>query len=187
MSKTIRIRTTPNGDDNSIKINMEQDFDFVEILSLKISQKELYTTFCAGYGAIVGRVSINGGFGVPNAKVSVFIPVSELDRENDKIFGLYPFETITDKGPNGLRYNLLSNDNQTIDDCFTPVGDFPDKRTFLDDDTMLDIYCEYYKFTTTTNAAGDYMIFGAPVGAQIMHIEADVSDIGIISQNHLIL
>tara|TARA_R110000868_G_scaffold21019_5_gene87908 strand:- start:176 stop:4222 length:4047 start_codon:yes stop_codon:yes gene_type:complete len=183
MSKTIRIRTTPNGDDNFIKINMEQDFDFVEILSLKISQKELYTTFCAGYGAIVGRVSVNGGFGVPNAKVSVFIPVSDLDKENDKIFGLYPFETITDKGPNGLRYNLLSNDNQTIDDCFTPVGDFPDKRTFLDDDTMLDIYCEYYKFTTTSNAAGDYMIFGAPVGAQIMHVEADVSDIGIISQN----
>ena len=161
---------------------MEQDFDFVEILSLKISQKELYTTFCAGYGAIVGRVSVNGGFGVPNAKVSVFIPVSELDRENDKIFGLYPFETITDKGSNGLRYNLLSKDNQTNDDCFTPVGDFPDKRTFLDDDTMLDIYCEYYKFTTTSNAAGDYMIFGAPVGAQIMHVEADVSDIGIISQ-----
>ena len=161
---------------------MEQDFDFVEILSLKISQKELYTTFCAGYGAIVGRVSVNGGFGIPNAKVSVFIPVSELDRENDKIFGLYPFETITDKGSNGLRYNLLSKDNQTNDDCFTPVGDFPDKRTFLDDDTMLDIYCEYYKFTTTSNAAGDYMIFGAPVGAQIMHVEADVSDIGIISQ-----
>ena len=32
MSKTIRIRTTPNGDDKFIKINMEQDFDFVEIL-----------------------------------------------------------------------------------------------------------------------------------------------------------
>lgn len=182
MSKTIRIRTTPNGDDKFIKINMEQDFDFVEILSLKISQKDLYTTFCAGYGAIVGRVSVNGGFGVPNAKVSVFIPVSDLDRENDKIFGLYPFETISDKGPNGLRYNLLSKENQTNDDCFTPVGDFPDKRTFLDDDTMLDIYCEYYKFTTTTNAAGDYMIFGVPTGAQIMHAEADVSDIGIISQ-----
>lgn len=182
MSKTIRIRTTPNGDDKFIKINMEQDFDFVEILSLKISQKELYTTFCAGYGAIVGRVSVNGGFGVPNAKVSVFIPVSDLDRENDKIFGLYPFETISDLGPNGLRYNLLSKENQTNDDCFTPVGDFPDKRTFLDSDTMLDIYCEYYKFTTTTNAAGDYMIFGVPTGAQIMHAEADVSDIGIISQ-----
>ena len=182
MSKTIRIRTTPNGDDKFIKINMEQDFDFVEILSLKISQKELYTTFCAGYGAIVGRVSVNGGFGVQNAKVSVFIPVSELDRENDKIFGLYPFETISDLGPNGLRYNLLSKENQTNDDCFTPVGDFLDKRTFLDSDTMLDIYCEYYKFTTTTNAAGDYMLFGVPTGAQIMHAEADVSDIGVISQ-----
>jgi len=182
MSKTIRIRTTPNGGDNFIKINMEQDFDFVEVLSLKIAQKDLYTTFCADYGAVVGRVIVNNGFGVPNAKISVFIPVSDLDAENDEIFSLYPFETVTDTGPNGLRYNLLPETNETNDDCFTPIGDFPRKRTFLDDDRMLDIYCKYYKFTTTTNQSGDYMIFGVPVGAHTMYVEADLSDIGIISQ-----
>jgi hypothetical protein len=182
MSKTIRIRTVPNGGDNFIKINMEQDFDFVEVLSLKISQKDLYQTFCADYGAVVGRVIVNNGFGVPNAKVSIFIPISDLDRDNDEIFSLYPFETITDVRPNGQRYNLLPNSNENIDECFTPIGDFPKKRTFLDDDRMLEIYCKYYKFTTTTNQSGDYMIFGVPAGSHTMYVEADISDIGIISQ-----
>lgn len=182
MSKTIRIRTTPNGGDNFIKINMEQDFDFVEVLSLKISQKDLYTTFCADYGAVVGRIIVNNGFGVPNAKVSIFIPVSDLDAENDEIFSRYPYEKITDTGPNGLRYNLLPNSNETNDDCFTPVGDFPKKRTFLDDDRMLEIYCKYYKFSTTTNQSGDYMIFGVPVGTYTVYVEADLSDVGIVSQ-----
>jgi hypothetical protein len=182
MSKTIRIRTTPNGGDNFIKINMEQDFDFVEVLSLKITQKDLYQTFCADYGAVVGRVIVNNGFGVPNAKISIFIPVSDLDADNDEIFSLYPYETVTDIGPNGLRYNLLPSTNETNDDCFTPIGDFPKKRTFLDDDRMLEIYCKYYKFSTTTNQSGDYMIFGVPVGAHTMYVEADLSDVGIVSQ-----
>jgi hypothetical protein len=182
MSKTIRIRTTPNGGDNFIKINMEQDFDFVEVLSLKIAQKDLYQTFCADYGAVVGRVIVNNGFGVPNAKISIFIPVSDLDADNDEIFALYPYETVTDIGPNGLRYNLLPSTNETNDDCFTPIGDFPKKRTFLDDDRMLEIYCKYYKFSTTTNQSGDYMIFGVPVGAHTMYVEADLSDVGIVSQ-----
>jgi hypothetical protein len=68
MSKSIRIRTTPNGEDNFVKIKLDQSFDFLEILSLKISQEELYRIFAADYGVIVGRVIANRGFGVPNAK-----------------------------------------------------------------------------------------------------------------------
>jgi hypothetical protein len=44
------------------------------------------------------------------------------------------------------------------------------------------IYCKYYKFTTTTNDSGDYMIFGLPIGAHNLHVEADLSDIGFLSQ-----
>jgi len=183
MGKSIRIRTTPNGDDKFLKINLEQDFDFVEILSLKLTQKELYTKFCADYGAIVGRVTVNNGFGVPNAKVSVFVPVSEADAMNPEIYGEYPYETISDLDSDGVRYNLLSANNDTNNECFTPVGSFPNKRGFLDDDDLLDVYCEYYKYTTTTNDAGDYMIFGVPTGAQVMYAEADMSDIGVISQH----
>ena len=37
MSKSVRVRTTPNGDDNYIKVELKQDFDLLEILSLKLS------------------------------------------------------------------------------------------------------------------------------------------------------
>ena len=82
MSKSIRIRTTPGGEDKYIKVKLDQDFDFIEILSLKIGQDEVYRKFCADYGVIAGRVIANNGFGVQNAKISVFIPISDVAKEN---------------------------------------------------------------------------------------------------------
>ena len=93
MNKSIRIRTTP-GEDRNIQIKVEQDFDVLEILSLKISQQDLYNTFCADYGVVVGRVIANQGFGVPNAKVSVFVPISSEDERNDLIRDLYPYKAV---------------------------------------------------------------------------------------------
>src|SRR5690348_494287 len=113
MSNTIRIRTTPNGGDKYLKVKLEQDFDFIEILSLKISQEESYRKFCSDYGVIVGRVVINSGFGVPNAKVSVFIPIDDVDKDDPIISGLYPYEVITDKDSDGIRYNLFPKENTT--------------------------------------------------------------------------
>jgi hypothetical protein len=49
MADTIRIRTTPNGEDKYIKINVEQKFDFIEVLSLKLSQEDAYRKFCSDY------------------------------------------------------------------------------------------------------------------------------------------
>ena len=69
LNKTIRIRTTPGGDDKHLNVKIEQSFDFLEVLSLKISQEDLYPNFCSNYGVVVGRVLANQGFGVPNAKV----------------------------------------------------------------------------------------------------------------------
>ena len=182
MSNTIRIKTTPNGDDKYIKVNIEQEFDFIEILSLKISQDEAYTKFCSDYGTIVGRVTVNNGFGVPNAKVSVFLPIDEDDKKDSEIRNIYPFESVNDKTNDGKRYNLLPKNPIPDNDCFTPIGTFPTKREVLDNPTMLEIYCKYYKYTTTTNHAGDFMIFGVPLGTYTVHVDADISDIGIISQ-----
>jgi len=182
MSKTVRIRTSPNGDDQYIKVKLEQDFDFIEILSLKISQEDTYLKFCSDYGVVVGRVNVNGGFGVPNAKVSVFIPLDDNDKNNPDISNIYPYEIITDKTDEGIRYNLLPKDGNPNDICSTPVGTFPNKREVLDNPTMLEIYQKYYKFTTTTNFAGDFMLFGVPLGTHIIHVDADLSDIGLISQ-----
>lgn len=181
-NNTIRINTTPNGSDKYLKVKLEQSFDFIEILSLKITQEDAYRTFCSDYGVVVGRVIINSGFGVPNAKVSVFIPIDNVDIDNPNIKGLYPYELVTDKDSDGIRYNLLSKEPETNNPCFTPIGTFPTKRDILDNTDMLDIYQKYYKFTTTTNHAGDFMIFGVPLGTYTIHVDADISDIGIASQ-----
>lgn len=181
-NNSIRIRTTPGGKDKYVKVKLEQDFDFIEILSLKISQADAYRNFCADYGVVVGRVFINNGFGVQNARVSIFIPIDDVDRNDPIINGLYPYEVVTDKDIDGKRYNVLPKNSETDNECYTPVGTFPNKREVLDDPEMGHVYCKYYKFTTSTNFAGDYMIFGVPTGNYVVHVDADISDIGIASQ-----
>ena len=68
MSNNIRLRTTPGGVNQNINVSINQDFDFIEILSLKISQDEAYRRFSSDYGVVVGRVIVNNGVGVPNAR-----------------------------------------------------------------------------------------------------------------------
>ena len=84
MPKSIRIRTEP-GVDRNINVKIDQDFDSLEILSLKLRQEDLYDRFCADYGIVVGRVVANGGFGVPNATISVFVPLDSVDENNPVI------------------------------------------------------------------------------------------------------
>lgn len=177
-NKSIRLRTTP-GVNKNIVVKLEQDFDFLEVLSLKLTQENLYQTFCANYGVVVGRVIANKGFGIPNAKVSIFIPVTDEDQKNALINTLYPFKTPFQRDDNGIRYNLLPSKY----DCNlnTAVGTFPSKKEVLDNDLILEIFDKYYKYTTRTNSAGDFMLFGVPLGQQTLHIDLDLSDIGIAS------
>lgn len=180
MSKNIRIRTEPNGDNVNIKVQLSQDFDFLEILSLKISQEDVYRNFYSDYGVVVGRVSINSGVGIPNANVSIFIPLTDDDAEDLEISSLYPYSDLSIVNSDGIRYNLLPKDSQ--DECHTPVGTISNKRDLLDNDKLLEVYEKYYKYTTTTNDSGDFMIFGVPVGNHILNVDVDLSDIGIYSQ-----
>jgi len=182
MSNSIRLKTTPGGDNKNINVSINQDFDFIEILSLKISQDEAYRRFSSDYGCVVGRVIINNGVGVPNAKVSIFVPVEEIDKLDPEIFGLYPYETISDKNSDGMPYSLLPSNTNGGDECAVTVGRFDTKRQIQDNPESEEIYCKYYKFTTTTNNSGDYMIFGAPIGAHNVHVEVDLSDMGVLSQ-----
>jgi hypothetical protein len=182
MSNNIRIRTTPNGGDKYLKLKLDQKFDFIEILSLNISEEDAYRQFCSNYGVVVGRVIVNSGFGVPNSKVSIFVPIDDIDKNDPLINGLYPYELVTDKNSDGIRYNVLPKVSETNNDCFTPVGTFPTKREVLDNEVLDYIYCKYYKFTTTTNNAGDFMFFGVPLGTYTVHVDVDLSDIGNISQ-----
>jgi hypothetical protein len=236
-NKSIRLRTEP-GSSKNIVVKIEQEFDTLDFLSLKITQEEAYRNFCSNYGVVAGRVIANDGFGVENAKISVFIPLSDEDAENPLINNLYPYITPLDTNNVGIRYNLLPNTGKEFQvtikvpngsngqllqpqDYYAnsyatslgtytgpwilvssnfgtgnfsiwkrtiigngptvPVGTFPSKFEILDNDTLLEIYDKYYKYTTRTNESGDYMIFGVPIGTKTVHMDVDLSDTGAAS------
>jgi len=178
MSKSYRIRTTP-GVDKSLNVLIDQEFDYLEILSLKLLQSEIYTRQCSDYGVIVGRVSVNNGFGIPNAKVSVFIPLDSQDELDPVISDLYPYKTLNDINEDGYRYNLLPYTQSHTG--HNPTGTFFDREDVLTNPTLIEVFDKYYKYTATTNESGDYMIFGIPTGNQTIVMDVDLSDIGEFS------
>lgn len=178
MSNSYRIRTTP-GVDKSIRVSLEQDFEFLEILSLKVLQSQVYTRVCSDYGVIVGRVSVNNGFGIPNAKVSVFIPLDDTDSGNSVITELYPYKTLSTTNDDGYRYNLLPYEPSYSNHI--PTGTFFNRQDVLTNPNKIEVYDKYYKYNAVTNDSGDYMIFGVPVGSQTMVVNVDLSDIGEFS------
>jgi hypothetical protein len=170
---------TDVGVDQKITVELKQDYDLLEILSLKFSQQEVYSSFCADYGVVCGRVTVNNGFGVPNAKVSIFVPITEIDKNDPVISKLYPYSFPTDKDDNNIRYNLLPSRKQH--GGHVPVGTFPDQKDILNREEVLEVYEKYYKLTVKTNSAGDFMIWGVPLGEQTVHIDLDLSDMGCFS------
>ena len=96
MPKSYRFRTEV-GVDKEVRLNIDQDFDFLEVLSLKFRQEDLYDRFCADYGVVAGRVVVNGGFGVPNVNISIFVPLDNEDANDPIISTLYPYKKIIDK------------------------------------------------------------------------------------------
>lgn len=178
-NKSYRIRTEI-GKDTQLHINLNRDYDVLELMSLKIDQKNFYKFHTSNYGVIAGRVLANDAFGIPNAKVSVFIPIDANDQMDIVKSVLYPYNNTQSQNENGVRYNILPNEQ--LNDCHTIIGTFPEKQYLLDNDNILEVFEKYYKFTTRTNNAGDYMIFGVPTGSQTLHVDIDLSDIGILSQ-----
>ena len=178
-NRSYRIRTEVGKDETyKIDVPLTQTYDMFEILSLKLNQNNQYKFYDADYGVLVGRVLANKGFGIPNAKISIFIEVDSNESIDRKI--LYGFTSTRDTNYNGVRYNLLPDfvDNA----CHQDVGTFPNKRLVLDNKDVLEVFEKYYKYTTTTNNSGDYMIYGVPTGMQILHVDVDLSDIGQLSQ-----
>ena len=182
MAKSYRLKTSLNSQgltDQTLRVKIDQDFDFLEILSLKLTQTDVYKRFCSDYGVIAGRVVANGGFGIPNAKVSVFIPIDDVDLNNPVISTLYPYQAPTDKNEDGYRYNLLPYEPSY--EGHVPTGTFPSKNDVLTRKEVLEIYEKYYKYTVRTNESGDYMIVGVPLGDQKIVLDVDLSDMGCFS------
>lgn len=180
-NRSYRINTNINKD-NVVNVQISQDIDCLEILSLKINQVDTYRLQSANYGVIVGRVLANDGFGVPNVKVSVFVELDKVDREDTDITTIYPYTSMQTRDKDGRKYNLLPDNDNGNGDCYRIIGTFPNKRLVLDNENQLEVFDKYWKYTTVTNSAGDYMIFGVPVGVHTVHIDCDLSDIGILSQ-----
>jgi hypothetical protein len=178
MSNSFRIRTEP-GVDKSLNVLIDQEFEYLEILSLKLLPSQIYTRQCSDYGVIVGRVSVNNGFGIPNAKVSVFIPLDTNDELNPVVSDLYPYQSLTDLNEDGYRYNLLPYVKSHSG--HNPTGTFFTRDNVLTDPTLIQVYDKYYKYSTVTNSSGDYMIFGVPTGSQTIVVDIDLSDIGEFS------
>lgn len=174
--ENMRIKANLDADTTNIIVNLNQDFSNLEILSLKLTSEDIYKLHNSDFGVLTGRVITNGGFGIPNARVSIFIASDKNDSGLIKSF--YPYESPYDKN-DGIRYNLLPKEKQN--DLHVPVGTFPEKNELLDNEVWIEVYDKYYKYNAITNASGDYMIIGVPTGNQVIHMDVDLSDIGYVS------
>jgi hypothetical protein len=134
---------------------------------------------CSDYGVVCGRITVNNGLGVPNARVSIFIPQLEKHLNDPVISALYPYTEIGDKDSNNYRYNLLPSRKQH--GGHEPTGTFFDQEDILTREEILEVYETYYSYTVKTNSSGDFMIWGVPLGQQTIHVDVDLSDIGCFS------
>jgi len=174
--------------DKYVKVKLEQETETLEFMSMSLGTADVYQNFNADYGVLVGRVIANGGIGVPNAKISIFIPLTDEDAQDSEIYSVYPYKNPRDKNNEGKRYNLLprvSKKNPETQQLQPKqaFGSFPIKEEVVGNLPFLNVYKKYYKYTALTNDAGDYMIFGVPVGSQTVHLSVDITDIGKYSMN----
>jgi hypothetical protein len=178
MPNSYRIRTQV-GVDKLLQVKLDQDYDTLEVLSMAIFPNDVYTRSCADFGVVCGRVFANRGLGLVNARVSIFIPIDQVDESNPIISTLYPYKSFEDFNEDGYKYNLLPYSQSHSG--HVPVGTFPDRFDVLSDPSVIEVYDKYYKFTAKTNDAGDYMIFGIPLGEYDLFMQVDLSDIGEFS------
>jgi hypothetical protein len=178
MPNSYRIRTQV-GVDKLLQVKLDQDYDTLEVLSMAIFPNDVYTRSCADFGVVCGRVFANRGLGLVNARVSIFIPIDQVDESNPIISTLYPYKSFEDFNEDGYKYNLLPYSQSHSG--HVPVGTFPDRLDVLSDPSVIEVYDKYYKFTAKTNDAGDYMIFGIPLGEYDLFMQVDLSDIGEFS------
>ena len=191
-----RIATKLNQKNKYLNIKLEQSYSMLDVLSLSLNQTDQTVLANAGYGVVVGRVSISQ-VGIPNAKVSVFIPIDPNETPDNA--AVYPYSTVRSQDASGKRYNLLTkirrwNPFSTFPPNASgigaspkvPVGTMPDKVEVLANGVWREVFPKYYKYTTTTNQSGDYMLF-CPAGAQTMFVDCDISDIGRFSTTYAVM
>jgi len=202
-TKAVRIPMKP-GDkkERFVQFKLDSSFQFLDFLSLRLAETDAYRLFRADYGVVAGRVIGNEGIGIPNCRISLFIPrspveiadievLSRKDLETQLVDGMYPYDVVTDEDSQGRRYNILPSaprnrgfngfpeNNLGIGATpKVPVGSFVEKEDILTNPSLFSVYNKYYRYTTVTNEAGDYMLFGVPTGNHTLHMDCDLTDIG---------
>lgn len=190
--RRVRLRTEAgNEKDSFVQLPLTENFDYLDVLSLELAQRELYQLRHADYGVVAGRVIANEGIGVPNCRVSIFIAVSGSEPADQLLAQRYPWAAVSDLDADGRRYNLLPNQpNFRGFNGFapnelgigatpiTPVGSFPEREAVLADPVAQAVHTRYYRHTTVTNASGDFALLGVPVGSYTLHVDADLTDLG---------
>ena len=157
-NKSYRIRTEINSESPFyLNLNLNQDYKNFEILSLNLDSESLYKMFTAQYGCVVGRVLANDALGIPNAKISVFVPTKESDDIDPVLKALYPYETTLDKNNENIRYNTLPD--EIVHECHQSVGTFPNKRLVLDDNNVIEIFDKYYSGESTRSYKNRFTSF----------------------------
>lgn len=210
-NKTYHIEIDPNQEiqDKYIMINLNQSYEFIDILSLKLSLSKLksYRNFSSDYGIITGRVIANNGVGLPNCRLNLFIPKSsdeEIERQTKNLTFFdktcikigemfYPFKTPRDLDVEGKQFNILpafrrfqrqsgfpNNDYGIGYRPYSPLGDFPEKEEVLTNRNAEYVYNKYFKYSTVTNESGDYMMI-VPTGSYELVMNCDITDIGPFS------
>ena len=90
-NRTYRIRTNVGAGEQHLNVFVDQDYENFNILSLNIERENIYKMHTANYGCVAGRVLANGSYGIPNAKISVFIKTEESDDIDPVLKALYPY------------------------------------------------------------------------------------------------
>jgi hypothetical protein len=191
--RRVRLRTEAgNEKDNFVQVSLTEHFDYLDVLSLELAQRDLYQLRHADYGVVAGRVIANEGVGVPNCRVSLFIAAADGTSPADQLLAQrYPWTAVSDLDADGLRYNLLPsqqgfrgfngfepNELGIGATPVTPLGSFPERESVLADPVAQAVHARYYRYTTVTNESGDYALVGIPVGSYTLHLDADLTDLG---------
>ena len=211
-TKAVRIPMKP-GDkkERFVQFKLDSNFQFLDFLSLRLAETDAYRLFRSDYGVVAGRIIGNEGIGIPNCRISLFVPrrpfelidgneVLRTDLEAQLVDGMYPYNAVTDEDSQGRRYNILPSaprnrgfngfPGNSLGIGATPkvpVGSFSEKEDILTNSSLFSVYDKYYRYTTTTNEAGDYMLFGVPTGSHILHMDCDLTDIGRWSLSPLLM
>jgi hypothetical protein len=168
-----RIKTKILPDKNQyLKVNIEQNFDVLDILTLSIYGTDAYPNPCGDWGIIVGRIVDSNSFPMENVKVGYIQPLDDTDKNNIIISSIY-------NGIMGNKYPLLPK--YKVNKNHYPIGGFPSEDEVMANSALEYVYKKYFKFVTSTNQNGDYTILGIPLGRGSLLMNFDSTDAGSLS------